>query len=85
MYIIELLVDINECNHGHRPDVGHYCPSDAECINTDGGFKCKCPVNHTFIDRGGHTSMCQGMKCLYYKLLLIYCSFELLIQFLLFG
>ena len=62
----EPLVDINECIHGRRQDVGHYCPSDAQCINTDGGFKCKCPENHEFIDRKGHTSECKGVY--------IYCS-----------
>ena len=57
-----LLVDLNECLHGHRPVVGHYCPTDAECVNTDGSFDCKCPANHMFIDRGGHDSECQGTE-----------------------
>ena len=63
--IMALLVDLNECLHGHRPVVGHYCPTepeDVECINTDGGFKCKCPDNHEFIDRGGHDSECKGTE-----------------------
>ena len=61
LYIVDLLTDINECNHGRHPEVGHYCPLDAECVNNDGGFTCECPENHEFIDRGGHNSVCQGM------------------------
>ena len=61
VYIMYLLTDINECNHGRHPEVGHYCPLDAECVNTDGGFNCSCPENHTFIDRR-YTSECQGMQ-----------------------
>jgi len=53
------VLDFDECASGLR-DGGHYCPSDATCINTPGGFTCECPVNHTFIDRNGYDSECKG-------------------------
>ena len=55
------LTDIDECKHGRHREVGHYCPTDAQCVNTDGGFRCECnKENYTFINRTGHTSVCQG-------------------------
>ena len=61
MYCGSLLTDINECNHSRHPKVGHYCPADAKCVNTHGGFLCECEKeNYEFIDKKGHTSVCQG-------------------------
>ena len=70
---MDLLADINECNHGRHPEVGHYCPEDAECVNTDGGFNCTCPENHRFMDTGGHDSKCLGMTFSYNKKVNIIC------------
>ena len=54
------VADIDECEVGRQPGIGHYCPTSAECINTEGGFDCQCPENYTFVDRQGHTSTCEG-------------------------
>ena len=50
--------DINECDNGHRNEIGyHSCPSDEACINTFGSFTCKCPKGYQLNSNG---NQCEG-------------------------
>ena len=60
-YLISL--DLDECSNGHIDKYGHYCPSDARCVNTLGGFVCQCPKGFKFVDQGDFSSTCESTNC----------------------
>ena len=49
--LITYCTDIDECQTANNT-----CHENAECINTDGGFKCVCKVGLT-----GNGTHCDGM------------------------
>ena len=44
--------DVDECLLGLA-----WCDKNATCVNTEGGFNCKCPDGFTTLDEG---QMCNG-------------------------
>lgn len=39
-FLVLILIDVNECTV-HRP-----CKNGATCVNTVGGYSCRCPANY---------------------------------------
>ena len=51
IYLLPNLVDIDECN-----DAVDNCNDNADCINTDGSYRCSCKPGFS-----GDGSSCEGM------------------------